>query len=182
MIIDDDEIFDYLSHHGVKGMRWGVRKGPREISRRTDRAAAKDAREFARAKMFFGEGAGTRRKLIDASVKAKSAKDPAYAKAFEKHLATQDMSKHAEKARSERKSTDRNVRNKQRAGALLRSTTGQMGTQAAIVAAGLAGAAFVASPKGRSMMKKGVSKLSGVAEQVQRRRGAAKIMKWLNTT
>lgn len=40
----------YLAHHGVKGMKWGVR-----------RHARKDAKEMARAKMFHGEGAGTRR-------------------------------------------------------------------------------------------------------------------------
>jgi len=99
---------DALAHYGVKGMQWGVRKDDRleGVSPGTNREASKDAREFARAKMFYGEGAGTRRKLIKAKVEAKAAKDPAYKKAFDHHLAKQDLGKHAEKARGERKRKD----------------------------------------------------------------------------
>ena len=43
----------YLAHHGVKGMKWGVR-----------RAAKKDAKEYQKARMSTGEGAGNRRKKI----------------------------------------------------------------------------------------------------------------------
>lgn len=98
---------DELTHYGVKGMKWGVRRadptGDSGVSRKTNREARKDAKEFARAKMFYGEGAGTRRKLIKAQVEGKSKKDPNYKKAFDKHLSDQDMSRHAEKARGERK-------------------------------------------------------------------------------
>ena len=99
---------DALAHYGVKGMRWGVRKDdlPEGVSARTSREASKDAREFARAKMFYGQGAGTRRKLIKAKVEAKMAKDPSYKKAFDHHLAKQDLGKHASKARSERRRKD----------------------------------------------------------------------------
>jgi hypothetical protein len=98
---------DELVHFGVKGMHWGVRHdGPASVSRKTNSAAKSDAKEFARAKLFYGEGAGTRRKLIKAAVEAKSKKDPAYKRAFDHHLAKQDLSKHAEKARSERKRKD----------------------------------------------------------------------------
>lgn len=74
-----------------------------------NKAALKDAREFARAKMFYGEGAGTRRKLIKARVDELSKKNPDYKKAFEKHLAAQDMAVHAAKAKRERK--QKNVKN-----------------------------------------------------------------------
>lgn len=93
-----------LAHYGVKGMQWGVRKSDRleGVSRKTNKEAADDAREFARAKMFYGEGAGTRRKLIKAKVESRL-KDPAYKKAFDHHMAKQDLGKHAEKAKSERR-------------------------------------------------------------------------------
>ena len=95
---------DELVHYGVKGMHWGVRRdAPPGVSRKTNSEARSDAKEFARAKMFYGEGAGTRRKLVKAAVEGKSRKDPAYKRAFDHHLDKQDMSKHAEKARGERK-------------------------------------------------------------------------------
>lgn len=41
-----------LSHYGVKGMRWGVRNSrPEGVSRSTNRAAKKDAKEFTRIKI-----------------------------------------------------------------------------------------------------------------------------------
>lgn len=95
---------DEIQHYGVKGMHWGVRKArPGGVSRSTDRMARKDAKEFARAKQFYGEGAGTRRKLIKARVDGISKKNPGYKKAFDTHLANQDTSKHASKAKAERK-------------------------------------------------------------------------------
>ena len=55
---------DALLHFGVKGMRWGIRKsdpgGPSGVSRSTNKEAAKDAEEFTRAKLYYGQGAGTR--------------------------------------------------------------------------------------------------------------------------
>ena len=105
---NEKPVLNELVHFGVKGMRWGVRRdiSGSGVPRKTDREARKDAEEFARAKVFYGEGAGTRRKLIKATVEGKSRKDPAYKKAFERHLADQDMSRHASKARSERKRKD----------------------------------------------------------------------------
>lgn len=102
-----DNVDDFLAHYGVKGMRWGQRKASIPgVSAKTSREARKDASEFAKAKMFYGEGAGTRRKLIKAKVESKSAKDPSYKKAFDHHLGNQDMGKRASQARGERARKD----------------------------------------------------------------------------
>ena len=102
---------DFLEHYGVKGMKWGVRKdAPAALSgvpRSTNREARKDAKESARAKMFYGTGAGTRRKLINNSVAAKSKRDPAYKKAFDYHYEQQNLANHAVKARRERGRKDK---------------------------------------------------------------------------
>lgn len=97
---------DYLEHYGVKGMKWGTRRDrPEGTPRKTDRIAAKDAKESARAKMYYGEGAGIRRRQINNTVKSRSS-DPAYREAFERHLAKQDMAKASAKAHSKRRRTD----------------------------------------------------------------------------
>lgn len=69
--------------------------------------ARRDAREYARAKMFYGEGAGNRRKLIATSVAAKSQRYAGYNSEFQKELARQDMAEHADAARKERRRMDR---------------------------------------------------------------------------
>lgn len=76
-----------LMHYGVKGMKRGVRR--------------RDAKEFTQAKMYYGEGAGNRRKLIKATVKARS-KDPLYKSEFDKAVANTDMGKRASQARRQR--------------------------------------------------------------------------------
>lgn len=73
----------------------------------TQKEARRDAREYARAQMYYGEGAGNRRKLIFSTVDAKAERDPAYARAFHQELARQDMAEHATKARRERERRDR---------------------------------------------------------------------------
>lgn len=132
----------YLAHFGVKGMKWGVRKGNLEgVSAGTNRDARKDAQESARAKMFYGEGAGTRRKLIKAKVDAKAKRDPNYKQAFDHHLSRQDMAKHADKARGERKGKDRKEGVRKTGNAINRALNGPFAGSAAIALVG-AGAAY----------------------------------------
>ena len=104
----------YLQHFGVKGMHWGVRNAEtqarysreKKTSFRTNRKAKKDAKEFARAKMYYGRGAGTRRKLIKNQVEQRSKDLPGYSEAFAKHLASQDMGKAVKSAKRTRKRND----------------------------------------------------------------------------
>lgn len=102
-VLAEDE--NFLAHYGVKGMKWGKRSRPEGVSRKVDRAASKDAKEFTQAKMYYGDGAGTRRKLIKNSVESKS-KDPNYKKAFDDHVAKTDMGKRVSQAQGKRKRTD----------------------------------------------------------------------------
>ena len=101
-----------LYHHGIKGQKWGVRRYQNPDGsltpagmRHYNRQAKKDAKEYARAKMFYGEGAGTRRKLIKAQVQERS-KNEYYKKQFDSYLESQNMEKHAKAATSERHRKD----------------------------------------------------------------------------
>lgn len=138
--MSDDEV---LAHFGIKGMRWGARKDDLPgVSRKINKDASRDASEHARAKMFHGEGAGTRRKLINATVAAKSKANPDYKKAFDHHLEKQDMARHATKATSERKSKDRKAAVGKNARAINRAINGPFaGPVAAAAVLGLYGAA-----------------------------------------
>lgn len=142
--MDDDQITEnYLAHYGIKGMRWGQRSSrPEGTPRKTERTASKDAKEHAQAKMYYGEGAGIRRRQINNTVKSRS-KDPVYKEAFERNLANQDMAKAGAKARAKRKRTDmvkgtaktaRGIKNTVYGNAARASTT-------AVAVVGVAGAA-----------------------------------------
>lgn len=143
-----DEVDDFLAHYGVKGMKWGVRSSrPEGVSRRTNNVARKDAEEFARAKMFYGAGAGNRRKLIKATVEARSSKDPAYKKAFDEHLGNQDMGKHASKAKKERRNTDVKETTSKTVRGVHRKLTDQAGN-VTLASAAIAGAYVTAKKTG----------------------------------
>ena len=127
----------YLAHFGVKGMRWGFRRADdlAGVSRVINKDASRDAAEFARAKMFHGEGAGTRRKLIKATVDAKSKRDPDYKKAFEHHFDRQDMANHAKRATSERYRKDKKAAVGKNARAINRAINGPFAGPVAVTAA-----------------------------------------------
>lgn len=68
--------------------------------------AARDAEEFAKAYLSYGEGAGTRRKLINATIEYKKATVPGYQTAFENYAEKQDMAAYAKQAkRADRRKT-----------------------------------------------------------------------------
>lgn len=71
-----------------------------------ERKARRDAREYARAQMYYGDGAGIRRKHISATVESRAKLSPTYAQVFHAELARQDMAEHAAKARGERTRKD----------------------------------------------------------------------------
>ena len=118
---------NYFYHSGIKGQKWGVRRfqnedgtlteegkqrygyydkadGTKDI-KRLDKDARKDASEYARAKAYYGEGAGTRRKQIKNLISERM-KDADYEKAFNKYLSEQDMAAHQKAANRERKTQD----------------------------------------------------------------------------
>lgn len=154
---------DTLMHYGVKGMKWGVRRESIPgVSSKTNREARKDAKEYTAAKMFFGEGAGTRRKLINATVNAKSAKDPSYKKAFDIHVGNTDMSKRASQARGQRKRKDvRNTTAKTARGVKNLA----MGTGAPVAMSAVAVYAAAKNPAVRSVVTKAGKKAYSTVTQ-----------------
>lgn len=75
-----------------------------------EKMAKQDAYDWARAEMFFGEGAGIRRRHLQAQIIEKMEQFPGYEALYQKHYARQDMIKHAEKALQERKKIDRSIK------------------------------------------------------------------------
>jgi hypothetical protein len=90
--------------------------------------AAKDAAEFAAAKMAYGEGAGTRRKLIETAVDYKANHLPGYARAFEGAYAGQDFTKHIKSAKRSRKAADVGALTSKNIKALARGDRSSMST------------------------------------------------------
>lgn len=77
---------------------------------KVQKMAAQDAYEYGLAEMFFGEGAGTRRKLIGATVNQRMADVPGYLDAFDKAFGELNQTEMAEKAISLRKKIDRTAK------------------------------------------------------------------------
>jgi len=118
---------NYLMHHGISGQKWGVRRyqnengllteeGKRHYGyydrpdgtkdyKRIQKDAQKDASEYARAKAYYGEGAGNRRKKIKNLISERM-KDPDYKAAFDYFLSGQNMTEHQKAANRERKFQD----------------------------------------------------------------------------
>ena len=116
-----------LAHYGIKGQSWGLRRyqnpdgslteegrrhygvydredGSKDM-KRLNKDAKKDAEDMARAKAYYGEGAGNRRKQIRNRISERM-KDPEYKALYEKFLSEQDMSKHQKAANRERHAQD----------------------------------------------------------------------------
>ncbi len=74
-----------------------------------NKLATADATNWARAEMFFGEGAGTRRKLLSADIGHKVERISGYNEAFQKAYNKQNFADHAIKAAKERKRIDRSA-------------------------------------------------------------------------
>lgn len=118
-----NEYEDFLAHYGTKGQKWGVRRfqnedgslteagkarygvGDKKDWRRLNSDAKKDAKEYARAKAYYGEGAGNRRKFINQIVSERS-KDPDYKAAFERELSLQNTEKAVNAAHTKRRFED----------------------------------------------------------------------------
>lgn len=124
---------NYIAHHGVKGMKWGVRRS-NKTKFSTKRKAKKDAKEYARAKMFYGEGAGNRRKLIKATVNERSKNLKGYNKEFNKYLDQQDMAKHASAAKRERATRTAGKTTAKTARGLVHAALGNIGKASASAA------------------------------------------------
>lgn len=94
--------------------------------------------------MFFGEGAGTRRKLLNVQIEDKMIRVPGYMEAFNRYYDQQDMLKHAEGAIKERKRLDAMRKANQNYRALRSGNMKNVTTGLAIVL----GAAYVAQQTG----------------------------------
>jgi len=97
--------------------------------------AQRDAHEYALAKMYYGEGAGTRRKLINASIDYKIRRYQGYAELFENALADQNMADLADVARRERHRKDVSMKVDRNVRGLINGNKQSLTTGAAVISA-----------------------------------------------
>jgi hypothetical protein len=109
-----------------------------------DKLAQKDAETWTAAEMFYGEGAGTRRKLVGADVDHKIATMPGYLEAFEHAYAGINRTEFAERALRERKALDRAAKASQNLRAIKSGNLNNLTTGVAVVV----GAAYLAHATG----------------------------------
>jgi len=123
---------NYISHHGVLGMKWGVRKDrPSSAERKLAKSAQKDAKEYAEAKVSRGEGAGNRRKQINAIVEQRKSTSDFYAKSFDDALSKIDQAKAVNNAESWRTKQDVKKQTVRSTKAIARAVTGTSSLAAA---------------------------------------------------
>lgn len=141
LYLKDDE----LAHYGVLGMKWGVRKDrPSGISsRKTDREAMRDAKEHVQAKLYYGTGAGTRRKLIKAKIEGKSKKNPSYKKALDYHVENQDVDKRLGQIKGQRARATAKATTAKTSRGIINTVRGNPQAAGASVAAAAGAAIFV---------------------------------------
>ncbi len=157
---------EFLEHFGVKGMHWGVRNAESQ--------ARRDANEHTKAQLFYGEGAGNRRKLIKAKV-AERSKNPAYKKAFDAAKADQNLARRASQATRTRRRKDVKKSIGKNARGVHRSLTGGFGSVGLTAAAIAAGATYVHSTGADKIALKKVSDFAA-------NQGAKKAAKlWIQT-
>lgn len=97
-----------------------------------NKLAARDAAEYARAQVFYGNGAGTRRNLIEYTVRGNMDRYPGYAEAFDKALDAQDWASHTAAAVRERRRLDLGKTLKRNTRGVLNRNVRQMTTVVAV--------------------------------------------------